>query len=237
VLRLPARERKGWHRDYVRALLDRDLKDIANIRRRADMQNLLEVLAAWSGKFMDIAGICGKVSIAKATLETYINLLEALYLFERVPPWTRTDYDRVGRHPKIYATDTGLMAAVLNWRLGDVLFDPDRSGKIVETLVFNELSAQIGSGYEYSLSQYRDYKGREIDFLVENDNGELLGVEVKAGSMVSKKDCRHMTWFRDNIAKNIAKDKRFIGVVLYTGDTTLPLGENMYAVPIGALWS
>jgi predicted AAA+ superfamily ATPase len=233
ALRLPATERKAWHKDYVHTLLERDLKDIANIRRRADMQNLLEILAAWSGKFMDIAGICGKISIAKTTLETYINLLEALYLFERVPPWVRTDYDRVGRHSKIYATDTGLMSSVLNWRLNDVLFDSDRAGKIVETLVFNELSAQIGSRYEYSLSQYRDYKGREIDFLIESDKGELLGVEVKAGSMVSKEDCRHMGWFRDNLAK----DKPFTGVVLYTGDTVLPLGKDMYAVPIGALWN
>jgi predicted AAA+ superfamily ATPase len=158
---------------------------------------------------------------------------DSFYLFERVPAWLRTDYDRVGRRDKLYSTDTGLMANILNWSFDSVFLDPDRSGKIVETLVFNELSAQIGLGYNYSLSQYRDRKGREIDFIVENDRGELLGIEVKAGSMVSSDDCKHLRWFKDNIALN----RIFTGVVLYTGENTLPLGTNIYAVPVAALWS
>jgi predicted AAA+ superfamily ATPase len=165
-------------------------------------------------------------------LETYINLLEAIYLIERVNPWIRTDYDRVGRRHKIYSSDTGLMANILNWRIDEVLLDADRSGKIVETLVFSELAAQAGLGHTYSLSQYRDRAGREIDFVVEKDTGEILGIEAKAGSMASLEDCRHMAWF----AKSIVPDRKFLGVVLYTGDTTLPLGKDMYAVPVAALW-
>jgi predicted AAA+ superfamily ATPase len=233
VLHSPTHDRGAWHKDYIRTLLARDLKDIANIRRKKSMQDLLEILAAWSGKFMDINGICGKLSIAKNTLETYSNLLEALYLFERVPAWLRTDYDRVGRRDKLYATDTGLMASILNWNFDSVFLDPDRSGKIVETLVFNELSILTGLGYSYSLSQYRDRRGKEIDFIVENDRGEFLGIEVKAGSMVSPDDAKHLRWFRDNIVP----DRIFTGVVLYTGENTLPLGADIYAVPVAALWS
>jgi predicted AAA+ superfamily ATPase len=233
VLHLSNQARGTWHKDYVRTLLARDLKDIANIRRKKSMQDLLEILASWSGKFMDISGICGKLPIAKNTLETYSNLLEALYLFERAPAWLRTDYDRVGRRDKLYSTDTGLMANILNWSFDSVFLDPDRSGKIVETLVFNELSVQIGLGYNYSLSQYRDRKGREIDFIVENDKGELLGIEVKSGSMVSSDDGKHLRWFRDNIALN----RIFTGIVLYTGENTLPLETGIYAVPVAALWS
>jgi predicted AAA+ superfamily ATPase len=154
-------------------------------------------------------------------------------LFERVPPWLSTDYDRVGRRDKLYAADTGLMADILDWHLDKVLLDPDRSGKIVETLVFNELAALVGARYEYSLSQYRDRVGREIDFVVENADGEVLCLEVKAGSLASRDDCKHMAWFE----QNIVPDRSFTGVVLYTGDTVLPLGKNMYAVPIAALWN
>jgi predicted AAA+ superfamily ATPase len=113
------------------------------------------------------------------------------------------------------------------------MMDSDRSGKIVETLVFNELSAQVGLGYEYSLSQYRDYKGREVDFVVENDAGEIVGIEVKAGSMVSSDDCKHMAWFKNNVVTG----RPFTGIVLYTGENVLPLGKDMYAVPIAALWA
>jgi len=231
-LHLPAKERKAWHLDYANTLLERDLKDIANIRRKASMREILEALAAWSGRFMGAAGLCGRLSITKGIFETYANLLETIYLFERVPAWIATDYARVGKKNKIYATDTGLVASLLNWHLKEVLLDSDRSGKIVETLVFNELMAQVDREYGYSLSQYRDRLGREIDFVVENDRGIILGIEVKAGSAVSKDDAKHLAWFK----KNIVTDKEFIGIVLYTGENILPLGENIRAVPIGALW-
>jgi len=197
------------------------------------MQKTLEILMAWSGKFMDITGICGKLAITKSTLETYINLLETLYLFEEAPAWIETDYDRVGRRNKIYAGDTGLMASVLNWRLDEVMLDSDKSGKIVETLVFNELSAQVDLKRGYSLSQYRDRAGREIDFIIEDDCGVILCVEVKAGSAVSKDAFKHIVWFRENLVK----DRKLIGVVLYTGENVLPFGPDMYAVPISAFWT
>jgi predicted AAA+ superfamily ATPase len=232
-LPMSAKERKAWHLDYANTLLERGLRDIANIRRKAAMRKILETLMAWSGRFMETAGLCAKLSITKATFETYINLLETIYLFERAPAWIGTDYDRVGKKDKIYAGDTGLMASLLNWRLEEVLLDSDRSGKIVETLVFNEIKAQIDIEHGYSLCQYRDRLGREIDFVVEDDQGALLGIEVKAGTAISKNDAKHLVWFK----KNIIPDKKFIGIVLYAGENVLPLGENISAVPIGALWS
>ncbi|MDR0653543.1 MAG: DUF4143 domain-containing protein [Synergistaceae bacterium] len=104
---------------------------------------------------------------------------------------------------------------------------------MVETLVFNELSAQIDLDYEYSIKHYRDREGREIDFIVENSEGAILGIEVKSGSVVSKDDFRHMLWFKHNIVP----DKEFIGIVLYTGENVLPFGNDLRAVPIAALWN
>ena len=96
----------------------------------------------------------------------------------------------------------------------------------------NELAAQTDF-YRYSLYHYRDRQKREIDFIVKNDVGDLLGIEVKSGSAVSRDDVRHMAWFKNNIAK----EREFIGIVLYAGEETLPLGDDMYAVPIAALWN
>ena len=233
TLRLTEAERQKWFEDYIKSLLSRDLRDIANIQRQDVMETLLRALSAWSGKFMDTGTICSKLSISRNTFNSYINVLILLCLFEKVPPWIKTDYERVGRREKLFATDTGLMAHLLNWRFDNVSLDSDKSGKMIETLVFNELSAQIDLDYHYSLNHYRDRENREIDFIVGNKAGGLLGVEVKAGSAVSREDCRHMVWFKNNIVK----DEPFIGVVLYTGEVTLPLGKDMYAVPIAALWA
>jgi predicted AAA+ superfamily ATPase len=233
VLKLAETGRREWYDDYIKSLLSRDLRDIVNIQRQDVMEALLNVLSAWSSKLMNIEAICSKLSVSRNTLLRYVNAIILLCLFEKVPSWIRTDYDRVGSREKLFAADTGLMAHLLNWRLSDVLLDSDKSGKIIETLVFNELRAQIDLDYHYSLFHYRDRENREIDFIVRNDSGAFLGVEVKAGSAVSREDCRHMVWFKNNIAK----DEPFIGVVLYTGEVALPLGKDMYAVPIAALWS
>jgi predicted AAA+ superfamily ATPase len=227
------RERTSWHLDYAKSLLTHDLSDVLNIRRKDALSELLSVLAAWSSKYLDVTAICAKLGITRPTISSYINALESIYLFQRLPAWAKTDYDKVGRRHKYFATDTGLMASLLNWRFDDVLLNSDRCGKIIETLVFNELFSQTSLDYEYSLYHYRDRVNREIDFIVENRQGTILGVEVKAGSMVRQSDCHHLNWFRDNLAK----EGSFRGIILYTGENVLPLGQDIYAVPVAALWN
>jgi predicted AAA+ superfamily ATPase len=228
------KERKEWHKDYRDTLLARDLIDVANIKRQNALRKLMEVLSAWSGKFMDIPPICSALGLSKPTVESYINALEALYLFEKVPPWTKTDYDRVGRSPKTYATDTGLMTSILGWKQKEIRLDPDRSGKLMETFVFQELAAQVDLDSAYSLYQYRDRKNREIDFIVEREDGALVGIEVKAGQSVSKNDFAPQIWFREKIIK---KGKPYQGLVLYSGVDILSFGKDLLAVPIAALWA
>jgi len=233
AIALKEKERSKWHRDYIDALLDCDLKDIANITRQSVMRDLVKVLAAWSGKFMDISAIGTGLSVRRATLETYINALETLYIIERLPPWTQTDYARIGKQHKLFIADCGLMASILHWHREQVELDSDRSGKLLETFVFTELAANIdASGGEYTLYHYRDREQREIDFIIEREDHALLGIEVKAGSAISMNDFKHLKWFRDNIAKK----RPFIGVVLYTGTLSGSMGKNLWAVPFGTLW-
>ena len=78
------------------------------------------MLAAWSSKFMNVTRIGSSLSLRKQALQAYINALEALYLIERVRPWTRTDYERVGKQDKLFMTDSGLMASLLGWNTDQV---------------------------------------------------------------------------------------------------------------------
>ncbi|QQR55944.1 MAG: ATP-binding protein [Candidatus Melainabacteria bacterium] len=234
VFDLDSKQRKSWHRDYTDALLTRDLSDITRINRQDSLRQLLDVLAAWSSKQMQISNIGSGLSITRPTVESYINALETLFLIERVKSWTKTDYDRVGKHPKIFMTDSGLMASTLGWREEQVSLDPDRIGKLFETFIFNELAAQIdASEDEYTLFHYRDREQREIDFLVERDDGALLGIEIKSGSAVKREHFKHLQWFKENLAGKTP----FIGIVLYSGNTSGSMGDGMWAIPIGSLWA
>ncbi|MDY6905484.1 MAG: ATP-binding protein [Thermodesulfobacteriota bacterium] len=231
---LQDRGRKRWHADYISAILERDLKEVAKINRKNAMRELVNILASWSGKFMDISAIGSGLSIQRATIESYINALETLFLVERVYPWAKTDYARIGKQSKLFMADSGLMASLLKWKIDQVRLDPDRAGKLIETFAFNEIMAQVDAGDgRYELFHYRDREKREIDFLIEREDGGLLGIEIKAGSAISKNDFKHMAWFQNNLIKK----QKFIGIILYTGQTPASFGSNLWAVPFSLLWA
>ena len=229
-----AKERRKWHMDYINSIITKDLHEVESIRQMDTVMDLVKVLAGWSSKYLDKAQIGASLEVSKPTLNVYLNALIILFIFERVPPWTKTDYELVGKKSKIYATDTGLMTSLLNWKREDLVLDADRSGKLMETFVFQELAAQIDMDSDYSLYQYRDVKKREIDFLVEKDGEGLIGIEVKASRRVSKEDFASQIWFKENIVKK--KKIPYRGYVLYSGEDTLSFGDEMKAVPIAALW-
>jgi hypothetical protein len=233
ALLLQGRQRARWHTDYIDAILEHDLSDITRIHRLDQMQKLIVVLAAWSSKFMSVSKIGASLSLKTQALNAYINALEALYLIERIKPWTNTDYDRIGKQDKLFMTDCGLMASILGWNIEQIRFDVDRSGKLIETFAYNELASLVDtSNGLYDLKHYRDRQKREIDFLIEREDGALLGIEIKAGSNLGNSDFKHLKWFNENLAKKRA----FTGIILYSGEHIASFGEGMLAVPFGCLW-
>jgi len=226
----PIRPRKSWFADYLDHLLRKDIQDVTEIRKLDALKEMSLWLLAHSSKFFTMEELCGKASVGKATAESYLSALCALYVFDKVPAWSKTDYDRIGRRPKYFAADTGLMANLLGWDEESVYLDSDLSGKLVESWVYHELAALADAEGGCMISQYRDKNKREVDFVIENEKGALLGVEVKAGSNVGKEDFKHLKWFGENMAQ-----KSYTGIVLYTGEHVQRFGEGYYAVPMSSL--
>ena len=108
-------------------------------------------------------------------------------------------------------------------------FEDPLSWQVILTVIFACIVFTIG----YAIVKYKVSipEKREIDFIVESADGSILGIEVKCGSAVGKGDFAHLAWFRDNLAGQ----RKFIGIVLYTGSHTLPFGEQLYAVPMGTI--
>ena len=225
--------RQDWHSDYLDALLGRDLIEIANVRRRDSLMKLVEALAAWSSKYMDVSALGASLGLTHGTLDTYINALETLYLVDRVRPWTHTDYARIGKKDKLFMADTGLMASCLNWSLETVRLNGDLNGKLIETFVYTQLVAMIETHIErFRLSHYRDREQREVDFIIEGPNDALIGIEVKAGTNIDTTSFKHLRWFRENMAKT----RSFRGIVLYSGPQAVSFGPGLWALPISTLW-
>ncbi len=227
------REKVSWYKDYINTIIDFDLKDFANVKRYNSLKELISVIASFSSKFIDKSKLTSSLSIANQTLDSYLAILENTYLTDKVSPWLKTDYERVNKQSKYFITDTGLMAALLKWKPNDLVLDADKSGKIFETFVYNQLITQVEyENQKYELYHYRDREKREIDFIIQDDENNIFGIEVKSGSSVSLEQFKHLKWFKNNLAKN----RNFIGIVLYTGEHVVSFGENLYAVPINNLW-
>lgn len=221
--------RGEWFDAYLDDLLEKDVKDVTEIRKLPELRSVALWLLAHTAQFFATEELASKAAIAKVTAQNYMEAMKALYIFDSVPAWAKSDYDMIGKREKWVATDSALAANVLGWNEDDVYMDENRSGKLVETWVYQQLAAISEAESGYSLSHYRDNRKREIDFIVERKDGALLGVEVKAGQ-ASMGDFRHLKWFAGNIAKTA-----FTGIVLYSGNKTLRFGDRFYAVPLAAL--
>ena len=230
AMALPERNRSGWHRDYLETLLERDVRDVTEIRNLPALRRMAVGLAGRSSKFLDKSEFATAYGVSRPTVDTYVAALESLYLFDQIPPWTPGDYDRAVRNPKWFAADTGTMAALLGWNRDGVAEDSDRIGKLAETFVYNALASTADASDRYRIYHYRDRDKREIDFLVEDDRGRLLGIEVKAGSAVRSDDFKHLDWFRERFRPDL------VPIVLNTGPEPLSFGKGRHAVPIACLF-
>lgn len=225
-----ASARRMWYQDYLSDLILRDVRSITEIRKVESLRTTAQWLLAHSSKFFDINELSAKAHLSYETVMSYIAALKALYLFDEVPAWTMSDYAAVGKRAKYFVADAGLLANCLGWDEEAVYFDDDACGKLVESWVYHELAALAEKEGGFEIFQYRDSRKREIDFIVKNAKGDLLGIEVKSGTNIGKNDFKHLRWFKETLAKG-----SFRGIVLYSGSETLRFGEGFYAVPLSAL--
>lgn len=227
-----SKERTSWYKDYLDTIIEYDLKDIANIKRQDSLKDLMTIIASFSSKFIDKSKITSSMGVANQTLDSYLGVLENTYLVDKLAPYLKTDYERVNKQAKYFVSDTGLMCSVLNWKIDDLILDADKTGKLFETYIYNQLIAQVDlENLDYSLYHYRDREKREIDFIIQDSNN-IYGIEVKSGTLISRDHFKHLKWFKNNLVK----DKHFVGIVLYSGENVVPFGEDMYAIPINNLW-
>lgn len=232
------RDRRSWATDYLDSLLERDLRDITQIRRKRVMRNLTGVIASLSSHVFTKGTIHKQLasnhSISRDTLDSYLNILESMYLIEYLEQWTSTDYRRTRKKPRIFMPDSGLTSSLLNWRKRTLPDNHLALGKLFEMLVYSELSSQIDvTDHEFELFHYRDGDDREIDFIVEHEDGGIIGIEVKASTRAAMQDFKHLKWFKNKFAKK----RPFVGILLYAGNVTGRYDEDMWIVPIEKMWN
>ena len=227
-------DRAAWHEDYVRSLVQRDVRETSSVQRLKELQDLARASVLSTAQVVSYDALARAVKLSPQTVKSYLAHLELWYLLELLPAWHASGLKRLARRPKLHVVDTGLACALMGVAKPALAGDRGLFGRLVETFVYNELRKQatfLGGG-SLRFSHFRDNDMHEVDIIVENGMMECFAVEVKSGTKVDKRDFRNMKRFRE-----AAGDRFRMGVILFDGERTLPFGEDMYAAPLASLWT
>ncbi|MBI2889557.1 MAG: ATP-binding protein [Nitrospirae bacterium] len=232
LARQAGRRRTAWYRDYLDALVQRDVRDLARISSLDALPRLLALAAAQTARLLNVADLSAPFQLSRPTIRDYVTLLERVFLLETLPPWHSNRLSRLVKTPKLHVGDTGLACALVGMDPAGLAADRPLLGQLLETFVFQELRRQA-SWYEDPLAffHFRDKDGSEVDIVMEHGARALAGVEVKAAATVTAADFRGLRKLRE------AAGRRFAGgVVLYDGETSASFGDGLHAVSLRALW-
>lgn len=232
VSRANTRRRTVWARQYIDAIIQRDVQDIASIDKLDQLPRFLRTLAHVSGQICNYTQLGGQVGLDGKTAARYVGVFEQMYLLRRVETWSKNRLNRVVKTPKLQFIDSGILAMLQDLDKTEVEQDRSRFGNVLETFVYDELlKHSTTADGDYRLLYYRDIDKFEVDMVIENAAGLLVGIEVKAAATVKHSDLRGLKKLA-----GVAGDQFKMGIVLYDGKETLPLGDGLWAAPISSLW-
>ena len=233
VVRQNATRRDAWFQSYVMTMLQRDIRDLANIADVTAVPRLLSVVGARAGGLLNFADLSRSVALPQTTLKRYFALLEATFLVQLLRPWARNLGKRIIQTPKIYLNDTGLLAHLLGATVDRLKAEGNLAGAVLENFVLMELRKQsTWSATQPELFYWRTASGQEVDVVLEDRAGRVAGVEIKAAATLSGNDVRGLQGLATAAGKHWVR-----GVVLYTGTEVIPFSGNLHGVPLSRLWS
>ncbi len=232
IARPSAKRRVAWARQYIDAIIQRDVRDVAGIEKLDQLPRFLRALAQTAGQMCNYAQLGSQVGLDGKTAARYVGVFEQMYLLRRIDVWASNRLKRVAKTSKLQFLDSGLLAALLDLGVVEVQQDRTRFGHVLETFVFAELLKHTTTADgDYRLMYYRDADKFEVDLVIENAAGQLVGVEVKAAATVREGDLRGLKKLA-----GLAGSQFKMGVLLYDGAETLPLGDGIWAAPLSSLW-
>lgn len=230
--RTSASRRQAWLEDYVALILDRDVRDIAQIDQLDRLPRLLNVLAAHAGQLVNHSSYGAALGLSVPTAQKYVGILERLFLTRLVPPWSHNAVSRLTKTPKLHFLDTGLLAALSDATTSQIQTDRTRYGPLLENFVVSEVLKLITwSDKRLRISHFRTKEQDEVDLVIEDRRGRVIGIEVKASATVRPNDLRGLRQLQAATGDNFVQ-----GLVLHDHDRITPFGERLHAAPVSLLW-
>lgn len=233
VARHSPSRRDAWFQSYIMTMLQRDIRDLANIADSTAIPRLLSVVATRAGSLLNFADLSRTMALPQTTLKRYFALLEGTFLVQLLRPWARNLGKRVIQTPKVYLNDSGLLTYSLGATVDRLKAEGTLAGAVLENFVMMELRKQCAwSTARPEMFFWRTTSGVEVDFVLEDRAGKVVGVEVKASATLGSQDARGLRELADTVGKNWLR-----GIVLYAGREVIPFASNLHGIPLNSLWA
>jgi predicted AAA+ superfamily ATPase len=231
------RAQRSWFDNYVRLSLERDILELSNLRQKDKLNDLLKRVVGQTGQLMNINAAGEPIGLTKPTAESYVALLEKLFLVYRLEAWGKTLYARAVKTPKVHVLDSGIGARLL--RLTPTKIVPQNPtamteyGHLLESFAVAELLKQASwNGNVADFGHFRTRDGEEVDLVLENDEGGIIGIEIKAGKSVKSDGLDGLRQL-----KKITGSSFVGGIALYTGARSYTYEPQIHVVPLDRVWT
>jgi uncharacterized protein len=233
IKRSSASRRRTWLIQYVKQVLDRDVRDIARVEQIERLPAFMAVLAEHAAQIVNQSAVGAAIGLSHVTTQRYIGILERLFLIGRLTPWYTNRLSRLIKTPKLHFVDSGLLAALRQIDASSIAADRSLFGPLLETFVVSEVMKLMSwSEGNYRLSHFRTREGEEVDLVIEDGRGRIVGIEVKAAATLRPKDFSGLRKLQE------AAGDRFVrGLVLHDHDRITPVDERIQGGPVSMLWT
>lgn len=233
IAKNPEIDRIKWFDNYLTTILNRDVKSISDLKNPDMMVMLFSLLAMRTGGLLNNTAIASEIGVDYKTYEKMMAFALNSFMVFNIKPWAMPNKlnKRFVKSPKMYFTDSNFLSYITKRSILEV-YENDKMtfGHIFENFVAAELLKHT-SIHNIELSHFRTSTGKEADFVLENNSGEIIGIEVKSSKSIDRKYLSGLQELKDLVGDKFKK-----GIIFYAGNDVIPLSEKMWAVPVSYLW-
>jgi hypothetical protein len=203
---------KVFYANYLQTYVEKDLKQLIDVRDLRQFRNFISLCAARSGQLVNLNSLGNECGISQPTAKAWLSVLESSYIVFLLQPYHVNFNKRVVKTPKLYFYDTGLLCHLLKITNPKSIQLHPLKGSLFENLIVAEAFKQNDHKYLHAdFCFWRDASGNEVDLLVEH-NDKLSIAEIKASSTIKNEYFKGLNYFGALEGSNV-KSKNLI----YTG--------------------
>lgn len=222
------RNREQFYENYIRTYIERDLRQLINIKDETKFVKFISSVAARTSQEYNASDIAKDVGVDSKTIDEWISILKNTNIIYLLQAYSNNNIKKAIKKPKLYFMDTGLACYLTGYLSSTTLERSAYNGAIFETYIISEIIKSYtnnGTNPRTRLYYYRDTNQKEIDLLIINDN-KVYPVEIKKSANPGKEAIKNFSVIQ-NFGMEIGN-----GTVLCMTENIISIDENNYYIPI-----